>query len=182
MLISKLHTNLKIAYSENSSKHEIINPFFVWNGNTVSWNNYLGKNPHGNYEEYFQWVYDNNQFSFEVADFCVAQVYYEVKEEKIEKASLAFLPFPNLSHQYLRFDLDHEAARDFEHCSYHVHFGYPSNMVRLALFNYPWPSEFMKFVLFMIGKEQVQKFSSQNFFPSLDLLGNKHNHSLSLEI
>jgi len=182
MLINKLETNLKIAFSENSMKHEVVNPFFIRSGNTISWGNYLGKNPQQYYDSYFQWVYDNYQFSFEITDLCVAQLYYEFSEDKITKASLAFLPYPHLSHQYLRLDLDHEATRDFDHCSYHVHFGYPSNMVRLALFNFPWPSEFMKFILFMVGKEKIQKFLPQNFFPNLDDLGNKHNHSMSFEV
>jgi Uncharacterized conserved protein (DUF2290). len=151
MLIDILANDLNNFYNDFYQKYSLGNPFFTRNGNTLTWSNLVADPRFPDYEDEYCWVIDNNQFSISHDEYGVFQFYYQTNDTKLIEAKLSFLPNPDLSHQYVRFDYDSKPSTKYNHPNIHFHFGYPSNMMRFALEKTPFPSSFMKFIFHNIG-------------------------------
>lgn len=176
--VKKLYIDLKQFYNCSYLKYNLQNPLFCINGNHLTWNNYLPKESFYTYEEYFDWVVNNNQYSLVILDNLLLQIFYEEKNAKIVKGSLTFLPNPDSMMSYFRFDMDTQKAKDFYHNSYHINFGYNSDDVRFTLFKFPYPSEFIKFALFLSGRSEFTKHSQSKYFTDLRAIGESFSHFL----
>ncbi len=151
MLINKLHKNMNMFYELNYRSLRLTNPLFIFKGSELTWANRQANPGIEDYELMYKWVIENNQHSLTITDQGIFQIYYDTNENEIIKANLSFLPNPELSHQYIRFDYDPSAKISFDHSIGHFHFGYPSDYMRICLSAFPFPSEFMKFVFTILG-------------------------------
>jgi hypothetical protein len=156
--------------------------------NAVSWENYRTNEKFETYNEYYNWVINKIQYSFMLKDESAIQIFLEGERSGkkdnyvLVKGKMAYLPRPDKYSEYFRFDVDYKKANDYDHTAYHAHFGYRSKDVRFSLYQFPTPSEFVKFVLFIDYGYHYMHFNSKNFFDDLDLLGNKYNHNLSFVV
>ena len=174
----------------NSNYDFLLNYNISFKPNILSWGNYKNREIFDTYEEYFHWIINCRQYSFNLHDGSALQLYYEGDGNTLKKASLAFLPLCDDNLQYFRFDLDYEASRDYCHTCYHVHFGYKTEKMRLTLFHFPKPSQFIQFVKSFVYEIPVEKFKKDKFYPDLNKLaenptgiisgGEKYNHFLKL--
>ncbi len=153
-LIQRLKYDLETYYNYNYKKSGIINPnFYIDKAKGIlSWNKYEPKKLNVSYKEFFKHVIDKQQYSFQLGDLSCFQLFYEVKEDQLKKANLAFLPNPEeiSKDNYIRFDCDIDAHIDYIHTAYHAHFGYDS-MYRITLSQFPSPENFINFVLCFVN-------------------------------
>lgn len=186
MEIKEVYANIQQTYNMFASKYNMMNPrFFLNDMNQISWLGYISNEKFETYEEYYFWVLDNVQYSFSFGDDSLVQFFFEgeAKGKKIEviKASMAFLPNPYSYSDYFRFDMDLKNEVDFEHVSYHAHFGYRSKNVRFTIYKYPMPSEFVKLIRFLHYSTTIKSFSENKFWENLNERGIKYNHALDFK-
>lgn len=179
MKVQDLYTDIQKYYNLNYRDSQLINPRFIINDNKLTWASYKTKENKETYEEYFQWVLDNSQFSLQINDEALIQIFYEedIKSKEVFRGSLSFLPRPDYLMSYFRFDFDRNAKIDYSHNSYHINFGYRSDDLRFSLKKFPYPSEFMNMVLFFLNKKEIKSFDKGNFYADLDSIGELYNHS-----
>lgn len=184
MTIKNLHANLSLAYNFFSKQYNIVNPFFEIspNGKLLTWKNYKSKESFYNYEEYFHWVNENLQYSIAISETAFIQVFFEEEDGVISKGSLSFLPYPDLLMVPFRFDMDTKNCKDYYHNSYHINFGYRSDDVRFSLNRFPFPTEFIKFCLFLNGNSEFTHFNKKKFFNDLTAIGELYSHLFDFEI
>lgn len=182
--INSLFQDLKIFYISNNEKFSLTNPLFTQKNNSeiLTWYNYKSKQSFYTYDEYYLWVINNLQYSVVIDDKVLVQIYYVQKGKDITKASLSFLPHPDLLMSYFRFDMDTENNKDYYHNSYHINFGYRSDDVRFTLNRFPYPSEFLRFVLFLMGYDEFKTFNRKRFFDDLNSIGDQYSHNFDFTI
>ncbi len=178
MNIKTLHSNFLFTYNQYFEQYSLTNPLFCISPNKkkLTWLNYRSKESFYTYEEYYNWVNNNLQYSIAISDKALIQIFFEGDGKKILKSSLAFLPNPNILMSYFRFDMDLLSCKNYYHNSYHINFGYRTDDVRYSLNKFPYPSEFIKFSLFLIGKDEFLFFKKDHFFSDLNSLGEKYSH------
>ena len=147
MIIDKLFKDLNLFYSYNYKEFSLINPFFIRNNNKLTWHNYLPFESFDNYIDYYLWVGNHRQYSIVADGIGIFQFYFFTDKNYIKEASLAFLPIPDISHQYFRVDYNSESNHDEIHPKGHIHYGYPSSFVRMLTIQIPFPSVFMYYFL-----------------------------------
>jgi hypothetical protein len=176
--VKNLYNNLLTFYNECHEKYDLQNPFFCLNslGNVLTWTSYQSKASFYTYEEYFKWVVDNNQYSLAIGERILIQVYFEQSKTAITKASMSFLPSPDILMGYFRLDMDRNKPVDYYHNSYHINFGYNTDDVRFTLQKFPYPSEFIKFSLFLAGQSDFKIHNKKKFFPDLSSFGESFSH------
>jgi hypothetical protein len=171
------YSNLETFYNQNHKK--LINPNFIWRDDKLTWNNRLGWLKEHNYEKYFQWLINEKQYSLLLTDGAALQIYYEFYKDALKIASLSFYPVPESGFEPFRFDLDIDAAKDYHHTHYHIHYGYNTKGMRMPLYRFPMPSEYIKFVLaYVYAENSFYNFKKDLFLDNLDDLECKYNHSL----
>lgn len=173
-MIKTIFKNLQVYFNQNWKHLCLQDPLFCLNDkkNEITWNNYITQESYDSYYEYYDWVFNNGQYSIRLGDDSLLQVYY--KGDKINnkcniiKAKLSYLPFIDLPSIYFRFDYDIDSYKPFTHNTCHIHFGYNNELARLTLKKFPMPSEFIKFVLstnYNIGSNCY--FDSKKFIHTL---------------
>jgi len=182
--VRNLYNNLRLSYNVFSKTFDIANPLFqITNDEQIlSWHKYLPKESFNTYEEYFEWVNSNLQYSLAISDVGFIQIFYKSENDKIVKASLAFLPNPNMMMSFFRFDLDSINCKDYYHNTYHINFGYRSDDIRYTLNRFPYPSEFIKFILFLLGKFEFKSYNKKKFFIDLDSIPELYSHRFDFKI
>lgn len=183
MELKEVYANIQYTYNMFASEYDMLNPRFWLNDrNQISWIGHMSNEKFETYEEYYFWALENVQYSFSFGDDSLVQLFFEgeTKGKKIEviKASMSFLPNPYTYSDYFRFDMDLKNEVDFEHASYHAHFGYRSKNVRFTIYKYPMPSEFVKLVRFLNYNTAIESFSESKFWEDLNERGIKFNHAL----
>ncbi len=183
MTLTNLLSDLRIFYNLNFNEFNLLNPFFYINSssNSLTWKNYISEESFDTYEEYYQWVVSNNQYSLTFGEDALIRIHFKKKGTNWF-ASMAFLPDPSINSTYFRFDMDFSEQKDFIHSSYHIHFGYNSNRFRISLMSYPYPSQFLYFIAFLLGYHKCKHFDNSKFFPSLDSIPEVYNHFLNLKL
>lgn len=175
--VKNLYNNLLTTYNLYYSKYDLQNPLFCMKGNNVlTWHSYLSKEYFHSYEEYYNWVVSNSQYSMAIGENVLVQLYYEEHKGEIYKASLTFLPSPDSLMCYFRFDMDTVNVANYYHNSYHINFGYNSDDIRFTLTRFPYPSEFIKFILFLCGNSEFTTHSTGHFFLDLSTKGELFTH------
>lgn len=184
MTIENLYQNLRHTYNLYSNKYIIANPLFEMSPNRkiLTWRNYQSRESFYYYEDYFQWVTDNLQYSIAIDDRALVQIFFEENGGKIIRGSLSFLPQPDLLMPPFRFDLDTKNNKSYYHNSYHINFGYRSDDIRFTLNKFPYPSEFLKFCLFLNGCSEFSCFSKRKFFKDLSSLGESYSHVFDFNV
>jgi hypothetical protein len=163
MLIDEIHTDLYSFYNDYFSKYNLVNPFFYRNDSELSWNNRLPDPRENDYEIEYTWIVENLQYSLSIDDKGLFQFYYCTQKGELLRANIAFLPNPDFSHQYIRFDFTPLDSRTYFHPEIHFHFGYPSNSMRIAIGKMPYPSNFMQFVIHLLGFQEITGFNNKKF-------------------
>jgi hypothetical protein len=163
MLIDNLFSDLRSFYDKHFSNYHLANPLFYRNDYELSWNNRLSDPRDNDYEIEYAWVVNNLQYSLSIDDKGLFQFFYCTKNDVLEKANIMFLPNPNLSHQYIRFDFSPYDSKTYYHPEIHFHFGYPSNSMRIALEKIPYPSTFIQFIIHLIGIQEKTNFDAKKF-------------------
>ena len=138
MELNTVYANIEQIYNSN---RELMNPRFCKNArNQITWINHISNEKFDSYEEYYFWVNENLQYSFLLNEDAFVQFFFEGEKfgKKIEvyKGSMAYLPSPYTYSEYFRFDMDLKNEKDYNHVSYHAHFGYRAKDVRFALYKY----------------------------------------------
>lgn len=183
MNIRHLYTNLNQFYNLEYRDFHLLNPKYIINGSKLTWSKYVPRENQETYEEYFQWVLDQGQFSLQIGDFAVIQIFFEEDmNHEVYRGSLSFLPEPTYLYSYFRFDFDSLANINYTHNSYHVNFGYKSDDLRFSLKRFPYPSEFIKFALFLTAKKEIASFPGTNFFTDLDSMKEDYNHCIDFRL
>lgn len=180
--IKDMFLDLRKFYNEHY--RFLLNPFYtLFDNKILSWKNYDLYQHFDLYEEYFRWVTNEFQYSIMLSDGSVIQIYAEEGQNgEIVKANYSFLPNTNTKFEYFRFDLDSPNKKDYTHTIYHVHFGHNKPEMRLSLYQFPLPSEFIKFILAALYyKKEFYNFKKTNFFPDLDQLSNRYHHFIKLK-
>lgn len=174
--------NLETFYNHNSKL--ILNPNFIYKNRLITWNNRLSKSSSEDYEKYFVELLNDRQYSFQFTDGSLTQIFYEFNEkDELVRASLGYFPEPESKFEIFRFDLDHKGAKDYVHSNYHIHFGFNTLGMRISLFHFPKPSEFIKFILaFVYNNSDFFVFNKQNFLKDLDQLKSNYHHYLKLKL
>lgn len=183
-LIPTLFQDLNVFYLSNNKKYLITNPFFsiAKDGSSLTWFNYQPREKFYFYEDYYEWVSNNLQYSLAIDDKVLIQIFFHETGDKIVQGSLGFLPRPDLYFPYFRFDMDLLNSKDYYHNSYHVNFGYRSDDVRFSLHRFPHPSEFLRFVLFLMGREEFNRYNRNRFFDDLTKFDEKYSHLFDFSI
>jgi hypothetical protein len=150
MLIDDLYHDLYSFYNDYFSTYNLTNPFFYRNDNELSWNNRLSDPRENDYEIEYAWIVENLQYSLSIDDKGLFQFYYNTKNNRLSKANIMFLPNPDISHQYIRFDFAPLDSKTYFHPEIHFHFGYPSNSMRIAVEKMLYPSNFMQFIIHLL--------------------------------
>jgi hypothetical protein len=163
MLIDNIYKDLSCFYNDYFLKYSLANPFFYRNDNELSWNNRLSDPRENDYEIEYAWIVENLQYSLSIDDKGLFQFYYCTQNSELLKANIVFLPNPYLSHQYIRFDFSPLDSKTYFHPEIHFHFGYPSNSIRIALEKMPYPSNFIQFVIHLLGIEGINNFDNRKF-------------------
>lgn len=173
-----LYMNALTCYNVYAERYSLTNPLFHLSNDkkTMSWYNYKPKEHFYTYEEYYQWANDNLQYSIAISNKALIQLFYYEKDSNITKASLSFLPNPDELMSYFRFDLDCENHEDYHHNSSHINFGYRADNIRYSLNKFPYPSEFIKFCLFVAGNHELTNFNGRKFLADLDTRGELYCH------
>ncbi|HLO59212.1 MAG TPA: hypothetical protein VK179_10750 [Bacteroidales bacterium] len=171
-----LYSNLERIYNANFRKYDLQNPFFCLKNNELTWHSYVPKESFYTYDEYFKWVINNNQYSLAVSGKALIQVYFREENRIITKGTLAFLPEPDSFMTYFRFDMDTINPAPYYHNTYHIHFGYRSDDIRFSLYKFPYPSEFIKFTLFLLGNSEFTSHNNERFFSDLATIGESFSH------
>jgi hypothetical protein len=163
MLIDNLHNDLLSFYNNNYKIYNLANPLFYRNDNELSWTNHMSDPRDNDYEIEYAWIVKNLQYSLSIDDKGLFQFFYSTKNDVLEKANVMFLPNPDISHQYIRFDFSPCDSNTYYHPEIHFHFGYPSSSMRIALEKIPYPSNFILFVIHLIGIQEITNFDKKNF-------------------
>jgi hypothetical protein len=184
MNVNALFQNTHMIYNCLAERYNITNPFFILSPSKrmLTWTNYLTKEKFYSYEEYYDWVSNNLQYSMSLSEVAFFQIFFEEKDGEIFRGSLSFLPRPDLLMTPFRFDLDLLNVKSYYHNSYHVNFGYRSDDFRFTVNKFPFPSEFVKFCLFLNGSEEFNSFNRKKFFKSLGLIREDYSHSFDFEV
>jgi hypothetical protein len=184
--IESVYSNLLTFYNVNNNEYKFLNPRMEKLCDCISWKNYKGNEKFENYDEYYQWALDNVQYSFMFSDESMIQVYFEgVRKKKkfvITKGSMSYLPMPKKYSEYFRFDLDYDREEDYVHTSYHIHFGYRSKDIRFSLMRFPYPSEFIKMILFLDYDKEVNYYNRSMFMEDLRERSIEYNHALDFVV
>jgi len=93
-----------------------------------------------------------------------------------------FIPNPELFMPYFRFDMDLDRGEDYYHNSNHINFGYNCDNVRFSLNRLPYPVEFVKFCLFLMGNSEFKNFNRSNFFTDLNRVGEAYSHLFDFSV
>ena len=184
-LIQDLYNDIDRFYNLNWNKYGLTNPNYTRINNTLSWNAYKSKDSYKTYEEFYRWLSNNKQYSFQLGhDDSFIQLYYETDDNKLLKSSLGFIPSPASVEEglvYLRFDCDFSVNTDYHHTIYHIHFGHPDAEMRLCLYRFPLPSHFIEFIMQIAYQQTPPKESRQSeYIPDLEGLSCKYAHYLKL--
>jgi hypothetical protein len=163
MLIADLYNDLMSFYQAHFSNYNFGNPLFFRNDKELSWRNKLSDPRENDYEIEYTWIVDNLQYSLSMDDIGLFQFYYCTQNDELSKANIVFLPNPDISHQYIRFDFAPLDAKTYFHPEIHFHFGYPSNSMRIAVEKMPYPSNFMLFVFHLLGHQELISFYGSKF-------------------
>ncbi|MCK4261217.1 MAG: hypothetical protein KAX49_19740 [Halanaerobiales bacterium] len=184
MKVKSLYSNLKTFYNLKARELHFLNPRFILVQNTLTWDKHISNEKFITYPEYYNWVVNNSQYSLMFEDESYIQIYFESdgEDENVKKGSMAYLPEPEQYSEYFRFDLDMNNITPYNHTAYHIHFGYRSKDVRFCLYQFPFPSEFIKFILTSVYEYEVSCFNPQKLFSNLDELNNQYNHHLSFSL
>ena len=158
-----LHKDLSSFYNSHFEEYNFANPFFYRNDNELSWNKRLPDPRENDYENEYTWIVNNLQFSLSMDDIGLFQFYYGTEKDELVKANIAFLPNPDISHQYIRFDFAPSDDKTFFHPKIHFHFGYPSNSMRITVEKVPYPSSFLQFVIHLLGRKELINFDNRKF-------------------
>lgn len=183
MELEKVYANLHTFYNIYYRKYTLTDPRFYMNELLqLTWYDHLPNEAFENYEQYYDWVFDNVQYSLKLEDDSLLQFFFEAEREgkknKIKKGSMAYLPNPRSFSDYFRFDIDLKREENYAHTSYHIHFGYRSKDVRFALNKLPLPSEFIRLIFFLHYGEVLEEFNKDNFWETLEERNIKYNHIL----
>jgi hypothetical protein len=167
MIFCHLHKKsdrLLSFYNDNFRIYHLANPYFYRNDNELSWRNHLSDPRNDDYEIEYEWIVNNLQYSLSINDSGLFQFFYCcTKDNVLEKANIMFLPNPDLSHQYIRFDFSPQDSKTYYHPEIHFHFGYPSNSMRISLDKIPFPSNFIRFIVHLIGIQEITNFDDRKF-------------------
>lgn len=183
MELEKIYNNLFTFYNMNYRKYMLTDPrFYLNDALQLTWYNHITNESFENYEQYYDWVFDNVQYSLKLDDDSLLQFFFEAEREgkknHAKKGSMAYLPNPRNYSEYFRFDVDLKREENYVHTSYHIHFGYRSKNVRFTLNRFPMPSEFVRFIFFLHYGEWVEEFNKNNFWETLEERNIKYNHAL----
>ena len=182
-LISELKADLDGYYYTHGDT--LGNPNYHVIGNNILWNNYLPREPYQDYEHYYDWTFDNMQYSFMLGDDSLIQLAYTVSGNSLSNGCLAYIPHPVACEDnglvYVRLDCDPQAHRDFVHTMYHAHIGSPDAKMRISLRQFPLPSQFLDFVL-VTGYEHTYlgPGKKSKHIKDLDSLALRYAHRLEL--
>ena len=177
--INKILTSLEKLYRHNYKL--IINPNFTSHNNELVWGKYKENKSFEEYDEYYNWIMNEGQYSLMFLDNSAIQIKIQFKDDKLIKASYSYIPQPDNEYIYLRFDLDNKSSRDFVHTDYHIHFGYNNKHIRVSLHCFPSPTELIEFILaFIYNNKRFYKKYDSKFTPSLDELNTKYHHYFKL--
>lgn len=184
--IQKIYYELELFYNINSRKYGLIDRFFCRNENVISWHKYESHHKFKTYEDCYNWIINNNQYSFKFQEGHCVQLYYEFDTDKLSKASLNFYPNPDIydGNDYVRFDCDLGSHRDYIHTSYHAHFGYNSNY-RISIYRFPMPQEFLNFIIVQYYNDLIDNFEvikNKKDSPIMTLEELKHKYITHLKI
>lgn len=151
----------------------------------------------GEYSDYFQFCLNNSFFSLQIADGSLVQLYMKAGPHgELVDGSLAFIPKPDNGFDYFRLDYAPAEARHYRHNRYHGHFGFRSKNMRISLFQYPWPDEFLTFLAHIISDEKgrqlegydrpigarITRFHRKRHLQNLDYHYERYNHSLRFSL
>jgi len=142
---------------------EIFNKKVIRNDNEISWDKREAFQVFDNYSQFYKWVIENRQYSFQSKDDSFFQVYYSVMKNKLVNASLTYIPNPDkdqLGGSYIRFDCNLSSHIDYLHTAYHIHFGYNSQS-RICLYRFPFFSEFICFIKHTIYQADLEHLPRQ---------------------
>ncbi len=186
--IQRIYYDVEQFYNKNYNKYDLINKFYCRHDNTLTWHKYESHICNGSYINEYQWINNNNQYSFIIGDGHCVQLYYEYNSnDELVKANLAFCP--NISENfsesdYVRFDCDVDSHKDYVHTSYHAHFGYNS-ISRISIYRFPMPIEFLNFIIMqyfnnLLSKDEIGKIKSvkNSCISTLDDLGHLYTTHL----
>lgn len=183
MELSEIYSNIEQMYNIYGEKFGLMNPRFIKNDNyQITWLHHISNEKFETYEEYYFWAYENVQYSFSLQDDSLVQFFFEGqkcgKRIPINKGSMAYLPNPYSYSEYFRFDIDLDNEKDYDHPSYHAHFGYRAKDVRFTLYKYPMPTEFLKLIQFLHYGISIESYSKEKFWENLSDRKIKFNHYL----
>lgn len=145
--------------------------------------------------EYFNFCVSESYFSLQIADGSLIQIHLRADPDGFfDGGSLALVPKPGNGFDYFRLDCEPGDARHFRHNRYHGHFGYNASNMRISLFQFPWPGEFLAFVAHLMSDEKgrglngsdfqvkarITGFNSNCLLEDLASVGERYNHCLSL--
>lgn len=183
MNLTNLYSDLHTFYNQNFRQLSLVNPLYCRDNSidALTWDDYLSEESFDYYDDYYQWVLSNNQYSLAFGEEALVRIFFK-NGGNHWFASMAFLPDPEINSTYFRFDMDLPKHKDFIHSSYHIHFGYNSDRFRISLMNYPYPSQFLYFIAFLLGSYECENFNKEKFFPDLDSLTEAYNHVLNLKL
>ncbi len=162
MLINKLYINLNSFYNKFAIRYGLQNPLYIRNEHSLTWAKRDSAPKDYDYEKQFLWISENMQYSLALSDLGFFQFYYNCNETSLISASVSFYPNPEGNHQYIRFDFDSKASITYSHPYFHMHFGYPSNSMRIGISHYPYPSEFIHYILSLNGFDNF-KYKQDRF-------------------
>lgn len=176
MKISETFSMLISAYDD---WHRcLLNPNFFRSGNRISWNSYESNwiDESLTYDSFMELV-STKQYSFQVQDGSIIQLYYEFDSngDELIKANLAYCRniFRNqlddetseedlLSSQYndavqwLRIDYAPDMDRGVIHCAAHMHLSsFPQG--RMIMRGVPTPKQFIEFIISLCYPELYSK-------------------------
>lgn len=150
MKISDTLSSLVASYCDWSSI--LINPRYVRQGNTITWENYRPKSFDGPlFPNNVISLIDEGQYSFQIiADGSIIQIYYSYdSKDNLIGANLAYLSMndnSDLPVGWVRIDYDPLSARGLSHPKCHIHWSLFPNS-RIAVNGIPSPRQFIEFIL-----------------------------------
>lgn len=177
--IADLGTDLHTFYNANYRRWKLQNPSFVQKDGCLTWRNRVGINHEEDYEKLYQQVIDDVQYSLMIENRAVVQIYYQSSHGKVTDAALAFIPEPGTGLEYFRLDFDLRRAKHFSHTTYHAHFGFHCKEMRFSIKEFPYPSQFLRFICGIAFQRKIEHFNRDKFLAD-DLVstGCKHHHGL----
>lgn len=179
-----LYSNLGTFYNEKFREYDLINPCFILETKQrLSWGNYLTVPPFEDYQEYIKWVVDNNQFSLELLGIGYFQFYFQDGTKTLKgKGSATFLPTSGKWGSMFRFDYDENKVTNYFHNTSHAHFGFNCKDFRWPLYEFPFPSEFIKLIVTATNliSSEIPK-SDDKYLESLENLKEEYGYHVRMK-